>query len=428
MHTEIDDIKKVNIVEKHMAYFTPGHGSPKRSLRVPESFSLYICPPSCARRIGIRSIVNGEMKDTAFLLMEEKDIISGDYVIRIGEAVEKISKIRKESYGRCPRAYVLYLNCVDDFLGTDEDALINGLEERFPDIVFTVCHINPVSDGSGMPRGMLVYDRLFSFLKKRTGDENTVNFIGNYVPIDRECELYRFFDHFGIKAINEPISMNTFEEYEKMANARCSLVFMMMGILAGQNMEKKFHIPYLFLPVTYDMDDVTEEYRKLADILDEPFPAELCQREKMLAEKSVRETLAAVKDVPIAVDTYGVRMPFSLARALKKYGFNVVAVFEAHAKEVDRENMGFIKNECKEIQIVKGFSYKEIKELNLPQELIAIGYDCAYSTKAVHFVDIRHDEGLFGFYGIRKMMEYILDAYRSTQEWNEESSHKTEVT
>ena len=417
MQINKDKIIRTVTLEKHMAYFTPGHGSPKTSLRVPESFSLYICPPSCARRLGIRSVINGEMKDSAFLLLEENDVISGDYVNSIAGAVEKISRIRMEENGKYPRAYVLYLNCIDDFLGTDENALIDSLEARFKDIVFTVCHINPISDGTGTPRGMLVYDRLFSFLKQRTEDDNSVNFIGNYVPINSDCELYEILENYGIKQINEPISMKTFDEYQKMANAQCNVVFMMMGILAGQNMEKKFKIPYLFLPVSYSMEDVEEEYRKLSEVLKKPLPKEILETQKSLTKAAIKNTLSIVGDTPIAIDTYGVRMPFSLARALREYGFKVDAVFEAHAKEVDRENMQFIKNECKDIKIIKGFDYSEISRLNLSREMLAIGYDCAYSIKARHFVDIRHDEGLFGFYGIQMMMKYLADAYKSITEW-----------
>ena len=41
-----------------LSFFIPYHGRAKVSLCVPECFNLYVCPPSCVRRVSIRAPVS----------------------------------------------------------------------------------------------------------------------------------------------------------------------------------------------------------------------------------------------------------------------------------------------------------------------------------------------------------------------------------
>ena len=116
------------MANQHLTYYIPRHGTEKVTLSIPESHSLHICPAACGRRNGIRAIRNGEKKRVSFLHITQADLISGDYETLVGDAVEVLLKVIEPR----PRVFQLYVNCVDDFLGTDERALVNELANRFP--------------------------------------------------------------------------------------------------------------------------------------------------------------------------------------------------------------------------------------------------------------------------------------------------------
>lgn len=407
-----------DLFEKSLAYYVPKHGSPNQSLKVPESFSLYVCPASCARRLAVRSIKNGTINESAFLLINDADVISGDYEEKVADAVYKIITERKQDRKQIPRAFVIYVNCIDDFLGTDEYALIENLKLKFQDIAFTVCHINPISDGKGTPRGMIMYDRLYDFLFQKTKDSPSVNFIGNYVSPSDESEVYSVLSSLGINKVNEIFNMETFSQYEEMANSRLNIVLMVMGLLAAETMKQKFGIPYLFLPPSYDLEQIEKNYHQVAEALGKELSPSIYINQKEEAKMEIEKTLKLIGNMPIVVDTYSSRTPFALAKTLKSYGFNVKAVFASHAKETDKVDLDFILENYKDIYVIKSLDYNVIKGLNLGDELIAIGFDSAYTLKAKHFVDIKHDETLYGFYGVKKLMQLIREAFLDKINWD----------
>ena len=50
---------------------------------------------------------------------------------------------------------------------------------------------------------------------------------------------------------------------------------------------------------------------------------------------------------------------------------------------------------------------------------LCIGFDCGYMTASQKVVNIIEDEGMFGYYGIVRLMELMKDAYNSDADVNE---------
>ena len=216
--------------------------------------------------------------------------------------------------------------------------------------------------------------------------------------------------------------MKTFREYQSMANSRLNLVLMVMGKMAAERMRERFGIPALYLPPSYDLDTILKNYRLIAETLGKPLPPETYEKELGEAKAAVRHALAMVGELPVVVDTYGTRNPFSLARTLCGYGFRVRAVIASHAKENDRDDMDYLIRNHPEIEIVRGLDQKVISGYHFPQELLAIGYDGAYLTRARHFADIRHDESFYGFQGVTKLMQMMEEAVQHNTVWDREGN------
>ena len=114
-------------------------------LSIPESHTLYLCPAACGRRQGLRALRNGVADDVSFLQFSEQDFISGTYESASVEAVAELLDLLPQN----PQVIFLYVNCIDDFLGTDGTYLVRRLEESFPTIHFLLSRINPIAADVG---------------------------------------------------------------------------------------------------------------------------------------------------------------------------------------------------------------------------------------------------------------------------------------
>ncbi len=395
-----------------LSYFIPRHGRPKITLNVPESHSLHVCPAACARRNGIRAIKNGEKKQMSFLYITETDVISGCYEQIIGDAVDTLLTVLEP----LPHVFLIYVNCIDDFLGTDENALVEELGQRFPRQRFTVCHIDPVASNDKIPPGMKLHDRLYSFLEDTGKKDGGINLIGNYVSLDPDSEFFTVLSGWGTRQVREIISCTTYNQFAHMAGSRLNLVLMQMGQYAAQHMEERLGIPWIFQPTSYDLDVVEQNYRDLANALGEICPSLTLYRHN--AEAEIAQTLAYIREIPILVDSSATMLPFAMAAALCRYGFHVRAVFAVHWKEEDSVQRDWLAQTHPEIQIIHTESYETVLGYELPRNSIAIGFDSAYTLKAEHFVDMQHDESFMGFHGICKLMRQMREALDVLADWS----------
>lgn len=394
-----------------MSYFIPDHGQPKTSLRIPESHNLYVCPSACGRRHAIRAFKNGEKKHCSFLYITEADVVSGHYEETVGDAVAELLDVLESP----PKAFMIHVNCIDDFLGTDEQALLEQLRARFPSQRFAVLHINPVAIDEKIPPGMRMHDQLYSFLEYSGKKDDGVNLIGNYVALDPESELFTVLAACGIHHVRQIFDCRTYADYLKLADSCLNLVLMPMGRLAAQNMAAMLGIPCLFNPISYDMDVVMSDYRRLTALLGQDCPDFSSEIQATQAE--IQATLALIGSMPVIVDSSATMQPFALARALQRYGFQIRAIFAQRLKGTDLTDRDWLVEHCPHIPIVQAKNYEAILGYDLGKDCVAIGYDSAFTIQAQHLVDIRHDESFYGFHGIRTLMRLIRRACDTQVKW-----------
>lgn len=393
-----------------LSYFIPHHGRPKISLRIPESHSLHVCPAACGRRSGIRAVRNGTKEHVSFLYITEADVSGGTYEKAVTDAVETLLELLSPP----PRAFQIYVNCIDDFLGTDEAALSGALNARFPGVAFALFHINPVSSDEAVPPGMRQQERLYSFLKPGPHDTG-VNLVGAFVPPEPACELYSFLRECGVCEVRELTGCPDYAHYQHMSASRLNLVLMQMGRYAAQQMERRLGIPWLFLPVSYDLDQIQTDYQALAGALGRPCPDLSGPRRR--ARQAISDALKAVGTLPVVVDSSAAMRPFALAATLHRYGFRVSTVYAAHWKEDDRADRAWLEEHCPNLTVLCSERYKDVRALGVPRKSLCIGYDSAYLLRARHFVDMQRDEGLFGYHGLTQLMERMARAALHPSTW-----------
>ena len=236
--------------------------------------------------------------------------------------------------------------------------------------------------------------------------------------------------------LRELVVCTTFDEYSALARSRFNIAVSHLGQDACQMMEQRLGIPWMYWPACYDPDELARRYEMLGLALSVPLfdnatdegagtsraALRLDAAENQLVRARARAdeatARAAVGGLPVVVDTRASLRPFSLALALIKAGFNVAAVFALHSKGNDAEAEEELTREHPEIVVVRKQGLEAMAELGIPRACVALGRDAAFLLRADHSPDMYHDEGLFGYEGIEKLMDSIAACMEHTERWD----------
>ena len=437
-----------------LAYQIPSGGRRRAILRIPESHDLYLCPNSCGRRQGIRALKNGEADHASFLNFSQADVALGDYVRQIDEAVDAVL----ERVLPRPRVLTLHVNCIDDFLGTDTDALLEGLAQRHPDVTFLLARLNPVAAdvrGGASPAQAVQAGLYVPLVPVAPGEHDAgVNVVGAFARLPQTSEIYEVLAALGTPTdgVRDLLSCPTFADYQLMARSRLTLSVGHLGDEAAADMEERLGIPWMAWPACYALDEIARRYGRLVRALASPdvgtpcpageadfmgaadtdadashaatdtgLPAcvtDLLAAARRRAESALARAREALGDLPVYVDTSASLMPFSLACALLGYGFNVRAVFALHSKGWDDDARRALEASHPEVLVVTTQGIEAIQGFDLPRAAVSVGRDAGFLVRANHVAELYHDEGHFGFDGMARLADLLVESLSATREWD----------
>lgn len=383
-----------------------GRGIVRTGMLIPESVELFVCPSACGRHGSISAVKQNLKHRLSYLYVNQADIINGydDLIISaVGELLETLPQK--------PKVVLIFVSCLDDLLGTDHEALQERLSVAYPDVRFCSCHMNPISKGSKTPPAVSIQNNMYSLLDKTAEKDRGINCIGNLVSVDEKSELYAFLQSLGYDSLKHITDYETFACYQEMAKSRFNLVIAGAGKQAAELMEKRMGVPYAFLPVSYRMEVIAENYEKMAQTFAKEKDVQFnFVPYKQAAYAAIERARKAVGDTPIIVDASAVNRPFGLARALLMYGFHVVRVQTPDCIGIDREDFAWIEKEHPEIEIVQSQHHKTVLREGQLSESIAIGVDGAYLAGSKYVVDLFDDEGMYGYQGVECLMQKLEHA------------------
>lgn len=395
--------------ENTLHYSSPANGSRgivRTGMLVPESVELFVCPFACGRHGSISAVKQNLKHRLFYLYVEQADIING-YDDLIVPAVEELLETLEER----PKVVLIFVSCLDDLIGTDHEALWEKLTEQFPDIEFRNCHMNPISKGGKTPPAVSVQNNIYSLLKVTEQKDMGINCIGTFAPVDEASELHAFIRSLGYENLRHISQYDTFAGYQEMAKSKCNLVLTSQGKQAAEQMKEKHGTPFVFLPVSYRMEEIERRYAQFAQaIAPKQQQAFDFVAHKEAAESAIARARKAVGDTPVIVDSSSVACPFGLARALIEYGFRVVRVQAPECTGIDKKDYEWVQQEHPEIEIVQSQHHKSVLRENQIAESIAVGVDGAYLAGSKYVADLFEDEGMYGYYGVTCLMEKLEHA------------------
>lgn len=395
--------------ENTLHYTSPAHGGwgiVRVGMLVPESVQFFVCPFACGRHGAIGVMKQSLKHRLSYLYVDQSDIITGyDHLVppAVGELLESLP--------HRPKVILIFVSCLDDLIGTDNDALQETLEMEYPDIHFRVCHMNPISLDSKTPPGVSTQNNLYSLLEPTEAHDNGVNSLGNLVVLSPDSEIHTYLQYLGLGSLRHISQYDSFEGYQEMARSQLNLVVAPPAKYAAEQMKKKHGTPSLFVPVSYRMEDVAQNYQTISDHVGASKAAAFdFTPYAEAAKQAVQRAIDRVGKTPVIVDSSAFVRPFEAARALLEYGFNVVRVQSEDCIPIDKPHYEWLLAEHPEVEIMQSNHHQAVLLDRKIPESIAVGVDAAYLAGSKYAVNLFNDEGMYGYHGIQTLMVLLEHA------------------
>ena len=387
---------------------------------VPESHQVFACARGCLRGVILTAAEMLEMGRMSWVAVEKNDFFDGSLERNIVDGTAEI--VRKLPHK--PRAVLLFISCVHLFAGCDFEAILDELRAGFPDIDFIDCYMNPTMRKSGLTPDQLMRRQLYAPFAPYPAEPKTVNLIGNDRPTDESSELARLVREAGWQ-LRDITSCRTFDEYLAMAKSALEITYLPTAAAAGDALERRLGRKHLYLPLSYDFDEIERNLAKLADALGIDAPDWTgAKRNALRALEHAREVAG---DFSVEIDYTATPRPVGLALLLAEHGFRVTRVYTDAMIEEERPAFERLRSLAPDLLLTATvhakmrFAGKGVHEHG---PVLAIGQKAAYFSGTRHFVNIVSGGGMYGFDGVARLAALIEDAAAHEKDTETVIQHK----
>ena len=314
-----------------------------------------------------------------------------------------------------PKAVFLFTVCLHHFLGSDLERIYDELGKRFPEICFVRCFMDPIMRKSGLTPDQKLRLSMYDPLKKGTVTEEgqrRISILGSDFALDETSDLKRLLRCNDYQIKESPVC-ESWEDYLSLSDCRMMLNCYPSGKAGTEWAAERLGRPFMYLPSCFDYDEIRKQLKQLTDALGLP---ELTEDELAREQESCEEALAKAKnligDMPVTLDYLYHPRPLGLAKLLLTHGFCVKAVYLDSISPEEKADFFWLQEHAPELELIATI---QVKMRVLPRgasgEVLAIGQKAAYFGRSRHFVNLVQGEGLYGFDGIRRTAELMMDAY-----------------
>ncbi|MBR3629861.1 MAG: nitrogenase [Oscillospiraceae bacterium] len=372
---------------------------------VPQAHEIFACAAGCLRGVVLTAAEMNALDRFSTIEIRENNVLEGDMEDLLIEGVTDI--LHKLPYK--PRAVLLYTSCIHHFIGCDLPLCYSRLRERFPDIDFTDCYMNPIMRKSGLTPDQLMRRGLYALLKKRPLDPQRISIIGNNLPTDKNCELFAIAEQAGF-SITEIHDCHDYEKYQEMAASSVNICYQPVGKAGGEALEARLGQKLLYLPLSYDYDEISRVLGTFAATLGVTPPD--WSKEIAACEDALRHAKTVIGSAPVVIDYTATMRPLSLAKLLLTHGFNVTALYADSFSGEEKDDFAWLQAHYPALPV---YATVQVKMRVLPrktsEKTLAIGQKAAYFTGSPYFVNMVECGGYYGFSGIRKLLSLMEEAF-----------------
>ena len=372
---------------------------------VPEAHQIFVCPTSCLRGVVLTTAEMGAMEKMSTITVSEDNILEGDMEEALQRGTERVIAQLPER----PRAMLIFTSCIHHFLAVNYQRVYRVLRKEYPDIDFIDCYMDPIMRRKSPPVPSL-WRQIHRLLPKTEKRADQVNLAGNCFVYGEFCDLNALLEKSGIKVMDVN-TCKTYDEFLSMGASCAVFTFHNTARAAGKDMELRLGQKWIALNPGYDFDMIDADLRKAASVLSiAPPDGEEILRQRQLTMEEIEKTRQQLKDTPLSIDYTAVDRPLELALFLSEHGFRVETLFLDNFTESE-EVFEKLKERLPDLKIYQSLGWNIRKmERGFDGKIVAVGQKSAYFHNTDYFVNIVENEGMYGYRGIRRLMQLIREA------------------
>ena len=381
---------------------------------VPEAHEVFVCPTSCLRGVVLTTAEMNAMDRLSTITVGEDNILDGD----MEEALQRgCERIIRELPVR-PRAMLVYTSCVHHFLAVNYQRVYKILREEFPDIDFIDCYMDPIMRRT-KPAVPNLWRQIHRLLQPSAQKTDQANLVGNCFVYGQDCDLNVMLEKAGIRVMD----VNTCRDYDTfltMAQSPVNFTFHKTAGSAAADMKIRLGQEWIYMHPGYRYDRIDQDMRTAAAFFGiEPPSRDEISVQRILTDQAVTDVCNLLDGSPVSIDYTAVDCPLELALYLLNHGINVESVFVDVFTE-EQEIFEALKEKKPDLKIYQslGWNIRQMKRFH-EGKITAIGQKSAYFMNTDHFVNIVENNGMYGYLGIRRLMQDLADAFREKKPMRE---------
>ena len=396
-----------------LEYASPARGTwniVHTGMLIPEAHEIFVCAASCLRGVVLTAAEMGAAHRFSTVEIRENNLLDGDMEDLVIDGVSDII----EKLPQKPPVVLVYTSCVHHFAGCDLDMIYEQLRQRYPEIDFVDCYMNPIMRKSGMTPDQLMRSRLYQPLKPRPIRKGAVAVIGSDLPNEQDNDLMQMLAENKFR-IHEITSCHTYEEYQEMAESEFYISTYPAAVPGGNMLSDRLGGKHIYVPFSFDYDEIETGLQNLAAALGVSAPDFTGKREA--CDAALKQTLELVGRMPIAIDYTYCPRPLGLAKLLLDAGFNVQRVYLDVVTAEERAAFDYLKVHFPALELYPTVhaSMRFLAEKE-PTGFLAIGQKAAHFMNTNHFVNVIEGGGMLGYQAVLKTLELIQQAYREEKD------------
>lgn len=393
-----------------LEYSVPARGSwtiVHVGMLVPEAHEIFVCAAGCLRGVVLSAAEMNLSNRFSTVAIEEQNVLDGDMEELFTEGVTDILN----RLPKLPKAVLVYSSCIHHFMGCDLDMCFGTLRERFPDVDFTDCYMIPTMRKSGLTPDQIMRRQLYSLLKPAEKEEKHCAIVGNCFSLSESSDMIRLIQSAGW-TVHQITDCQTYEEYQEMAKCSICISTQAVAKVGGEALGNRMNMQHLYLPVSYDPDEIHKNLSVLADALGISYNAGIENKKENEAGTALKKAKKLIGDTPVAIDYTFTPRPLGLAGLLIRYGFNVEKIFTDSFSGEEKNDWLWLQENAPELEVhptvhasMRRYPYGN------SEKILALGQKAAYFTDTGYFVNLTENGGLYGFDGIIKLAEMMEEAF-----------------
>lgn len=419
-----------------LEFNAPAHGNwniVHIGMLLPEARQIYVCADNCMRGVVLTAAEMNAADRFSFVLLDEEDMTIGNLEeVTIEGVSECLDRLDKK-----PPVVLLFTVCIHHFLGCDLDYIYKRLGERYPDIYFCRCYMDPLLQKTKPTPDQKLRAAMYDPIKPLPADSHTISLIGSELPLHDTCDIYRVFEltsgNASLFRLREIASCKSYSDYLKMGESALFIADFPGALMAIERLGKRLKRPYLYLPMSFSYEEIEKEWHLLASALATEadmssvkskaelmsLKAGLCDAvrlEKAKCEETLTELKRLIGDTEIRIDYVFHPRPLGLARLLTEHGFNVSTVYIDVISAEEEQDFYWLKKNALKLVLCSTVQAEARTHERSHPEVLAVGQKAAWFSGTRHFVNAVYGGGLFGFDGIRRTAGLMAEAYNEEKD------------